>query len=414
MNAADSSSLPAARPQHLVLQRLYLTLMFRGRRTGGKRRRLLGPMESFILSLLAFSALGCIAFALRGLSFATFAVSLHAMTFLMIGMNLATTSGSILFSTEEADVLLHRPIDPKAILTAKVRVIVLVTLALAVAMNIGGLIAGVTHADGSWLFLPAHLVSLTLETIFCASFVVLAYNLCLRWFGRERLENVMTSVQIVVAVAAIVGGQLVPRLINKADLEILSTVSPWLAVLPPAWFGAIDMVLSGQGVSLSVLALAACGGVATIGTAWLGVDRLAATYEHGLVTLNEAGPSAVKQSGRRGDRVKRLLQLPLIRTWVRDPVEQSAFRLAVAELTRSRGVKLRVYPMLAQFLAFPLVMFLSGGSRASTLLEVPAMAFAGAFLAIACGPRKIGERQTSSNSRHLRVRPPYFTAPERR
>lgn len=382
MNSADASLRSAALSQRRVLQRLYLTLMFRGQRTGSNRKRLLNPVRSFVLTALLFAALGLIALGMGRMSFASFAGSLHALTFLVISMGLATSSGSLLFSTEEADVLLHRPVQPRALLTAKVQVIVLTSLVTALALNIGGFIHGVTRRDGSWLFIPAHFISLTLEVIFCASFVVLAYNLCLRWFGRERLDNLMTSVQVIVAVAAMVGGQVVPRMIGKMDFEALSAASSWLVLLPPAWFGALDTILTGRAASPGLLGFAACGIVATLATAWLGVSRLAATYEQGLVMLNETGPSAVKTGANRGRLVTGLLQLPFVQTWVRDPVERIAFRLAVAELTRARGVKLRVYPMLAQLLVYPLVIFFGGGGRGSTSMDTMAVAFAGAFVSM--------------------------------
>jgi hypothetical protein len=111
---------------------------------------------------------------------------------------------------------------------------------------------------------------------------------------------------------------------------------------------------------------------------------MASTYELGLVTLNEAGSGAVKKGAKRGRLAAALLRVPLIRFWLRDPVERAAFRLTLAGMTRSRGIKLRVYPMLAQFMVMPLL-FLGGGSRSGNGLASIgpfALAFAGAFIAV--------------------------------
>ena len=40
----------------------------------------------------------------------------------------------------------------------------------------------------------------------------------------------------------------------------------------------------------------------------------------------------------------RLVEVPLVRWWLRDPVERAAVRLCGAYLLRDRDVKLRVYP----------------------------------------------------------------------
>ena len=133
-------------------------------------------------------------------------------------MNLALTSGTMLFNPEEADILLHRPIEPRVLLSAKVTTIALFSLALGVTLSLGGMAIGMAWTKAGWWFLPAHLLSLTLEIVFCAGFIVLTYNLCLRWFGRERLENMMTGVQVLVAVGIMVAGQLLPRLLMRMDL----------------------------------------------------------------------------------------------------------------------------------------------------------------------------------------------------
>ena len=76
-----------------------------------------------------------------------------------------------------------------------VAVLVEVSLWLAGAFNLVGLFVGIGATDGGWFFLVAHAVSTGLEAMFCTGCVVLTYQLCLRWFGHERLDNLMTAVQ---------------------------------------------------------------------------------------------------------------------------------------------------------------------------------------------------------------------------
>lgn len=385
MSTVDPVQQASEAAQARVLRRLYLRLMFRGRASGQQKLEMRSPGFSFVLALLFFALLGLTALALGKLSLVAFAGSLHALTFLLVGINLASTTGTLLFNPDEAEVLLHRPIRPRALLAAKVRVIVLVTFALACVLNICGFIVGALRPGSSWLFVPAHLVSVAMEVLFCTSFVVLAYNLCLRWFGRERLDNLMTSVQVVVAMGAILGGQLAPRMIDRFDAAAIASM-PWLAVLPPAWFAGLDLVLMGRASTPAVFLLGLFAVLATVLTTWLGVSHLASTYEQGLVSLNEADPGAVKPGGSRGRFVARLLRMPLLRFWLQDPVERAAFSLTLAGLTRARGVKLRVYPVLAQFLVYPVIFFGGGvGKSASFQISPYAMAFAGVFIAMMPG-----------------------------
>ena len=158
--------------------------------------------------------------------------SLHAMTFLMVGMMLASSSGTLLFNAEEADILLHRPVSPRVLLAAKVSVLILVALVLALALNLAGFALGIFGRNGTWLYLPVHLVTLALEVTFAASMVTLAYGLCLRWFGREKLDNFITTAQVIVAVVAMVGGQLVPHLLRDVDPLRMKSALHWLVLLP--------------------------------------------------------------------------------------------------------------------------------------------------------------------------------------
>jgi hypothetical protein len=235
--------------------------------------------------------------------------------------------------------------------------------------------------DGGWLFVPAHLVAVILEVLFCASLVVVAYNLCLKWFGRERLDNLMTTVQVVVAVAVMAGAQIVPRILPQFDARAFAHPPLWLAALPPTWFGALDEVLTHGVESKGLVALAGFGVAVTVLMMWLGVSCLAATYAQGLATLNEAAPERAG-GGDRGRWSDWLVHLPVMRWWLRDPVERASFRLTLANVTRARGVKLRLYPTLAQMVIYPVVLLVGSRGPGSEFMAPFTIAMGGAFIAV--------------------------------
>src|SRR5258706_4762606 len=115
------------------------------------------------------------------------------MTLVFLGMFVASSAGEVLFNKEESDILLHRPVTPKALLWAKIGVLVQISLWLAGAFNFAGFFVGAAISERGWLFPVAHALSTTLEALLCTGSVVLTYQLCLRWFGRERLEGLMTT-----------------------------------------------------------------------------------------------------------------------------------------------------------------------------------------------------------------------------
>ncbi|HEY1663535.1 MAG TPA: hypothetical protein VGI03_14050 [Verrucomicrobiae bacterium] len=363
-------SAPAAKPpllgsgmsaptQNQALRRLFLTLFLRGRGARGLNRSTAPKSiaNKLMLTLGFYLLFGCIALAMMRQPVFALAVYLHAMTFMFLGMFVAASAGEILFNKEEADILLHRPIDPKTMLWSKIRVLVEVSLWMAGALNLAGTFAGLGSPDGSWFFPIIHAVSTVMEALFCTSCVVLVYQLCLRYCGRERLEGLMTMAQVLVTIGAILSGQVLPRIIFQMNHVLTASESSWwIALLPPAWFAGFDDALAGSGGSASWL-LAALAVVVSAAVLWAAFGKLAQDYETGLQTLNETARKPGKQGRRWLDYI---IKMPPLCWWSRTPIERASFRLTAAYLFRDRDMKLRIYPGIAPMLIFPFIFLFQG------------------------------------------------------
>ena len=379
--AGASRRATAAPSPERTLRRLFLTLFLRGRSSRGLRKESAPKSVGSKLGLtLAFYALfGLFALFFKGQPVFALSVYLHGMTFVFLGMFIAASAGEVLFNKEEADILLHRPVTPRTLLQAKVGVLVEVSLWLAGAFNLGGFIVGVSARDGGWSYPLVHAISTGLEALFCTGCVVLTYQVCLRWFGRERLEGLMTTTQVVVAIAAVAAGQIVPRMIGGFGDKMSGAVNSWwVCLLPPAWFAGLDDAIAGGGVRTS-WALAALGVVATSVVLWLAFGTLARDYGAGLQTLNEASVLRPRRRARRR-WLDWAVAMPPLSWWLRDSVSRAAFLLTAAYLVRDRDVKLRVYPGLAPMLVMPIIFLVQDrGQRGEGGFGV---AFAGVFLGL--------------------------------
>jgi hypothetical protein len=338
------------------LRLLFLTLFLRGRSARGLRKetapRSVGSKLAFTLFLYAL--LGVLALVFRRQSVFSLSIYLHAMTLMFLGMFVAASAGEVLFNKDEADILLHRPVTSRALLWAKIAVLVQVSLWLAGAFNLVGLFAGVGAVGGGWLYPIAHAVSTAAEALFCTGSVVMVYQLCLKWFGRERLDGLMTTAQVMMAVLAVVAGQIVPQAMMRLEGRLnISLDSWWIWFVPPAWFAGFDDALAGRGTPVC-WALAACGLVVTTLVLWMAFGKLARNYEAGLQMLNEVVSSRPRQRVR-GRWLKALIKLPPLRWCLKDSVTRASFLLVAAYLARDRDVKLRVYPSLAPMLVMPLI-----------------------------------------------------------
>jgi len=355
--------LPEAVPvPEKVLRRLFLTLFLRGRGARGLNRS--GAPKSVIeklaLTLAIYALFGCMALFFWHQPVFALATYLHAMTFVFLGMFVASSAGEILFNKEEADILMHRPVTPKAMLWAKIRVLVEVSLWLAGAFNLVGLVVGFS-SNNNWRFPLVHAASTTLEALFCTGCVVLVYQLCLRWFGRERLDGLMTMAQVVISVAAVLAGQILPRLVMRLDHSLtVSETAWWINLLPPAWFAGLDDALAGSGMLGAWLLAALAVGVTTL-VLWIAFRKLAGDYETGLQALGETiSPKVKKQGNVRW--LDRMVHLPPLSWWLRDSMTRASFLLTAAYLFRDRDVKLRVYPGLAPVLVLPFIFIVQGHS----------------------------------------------------
>ena len=388
-SVVTAAAKPARSPEQ-TLRHLFLTLFLRGRSARGLQKSGVPQSVAKKLSLtLVFYGL----FGLFGLFFLrqpVFALSLylHGMTLVFLGMFVAASAGEVLFNQQEADILLHRPVDPRSLLWAKIAVLVQVSLWLAGAFNLVGFFAGVYAVGGGWLYLPVHALSTVLEALFCTGTVVLGYQLCLRWFGREKLDGLMTTAQVFMAIAVVAGGQIVPRLIGQfGDLSKLATEAWWMFLLPPAWFAGLDDALAGQGAASS-WELAGIGEAVTSLILWLAFGRLANDYVAGLQSLGESGPAKPAAPGKQR-WLGRIIALPPLCWWLRNPLSRASFHLTVAYLLRDRDMKLRVYPGLAPMLVMPFIMLWQGHNvhaeghhGAAASVGGFGIAFAGAYMGL--------------------------------
>src|SRR5204862_433848 len=83
----------------------------------------------------------------------------------------------------------------------------------------------------------------------------------------------------------------VGRVLDADALQHTDLAHGWPLLLPPVWFGALDMLLCGVGPAASLLVPAAFGVGATLLVGWLAFAKLGAAYGVGLMALQESAPA---------------------------------------------------------------------------------------------------------------------------
>src|SRR5436190_3185888 len=339
------------RVQLRALLKCYWRLSIRGRVVRSMGRG--GKQRSIIFTLVMYMVMGLftgmIAFSTL-IDLFTFTIIVHSITFFVVGMAVTSESGDILFNANESDVLVHRPIHPKTLLLAKTINLIGFTLVLATAINLFPTIFALAIAGTRVWFPVVHLASMVLLCIFCSAAVVCTYGLIIRFLNREKFDNFAAWSQVGMSVLFIGGYQIVPRLLQRFEGLSLKTYAKYLFALPPAWFAGLDSAVAGD---LPVgLLLASIGLAVTALFAYIAISRLSPSYGEGLMKIAEtrSGTPTKSRVRRRRD-----LSNPILRWWLRDPIELWSFRLAGAYMRRDRDIKLRLYPSLTIFIVFPLI-----------------------------------------------------------
>jgi len=320
----------------------YLRTSLRGKAAGTFFARRAGKWRGTVALIALYFTLGTV--SALGASGShnpfSYALVLHAVTFVMLGMSLAAESGDVLFNAADHDVLGSRPIDGQTLLIAKGASLFAFALLLGFAMNLPALFFASRIPALGPAFPVVHLGATALLALFVTSTVVFAYGLVIRFVGRDRFDSVAAWSQAALSGAFLVLSQ---GLAHIAELPILGLESRLCLVFVPAWFAALDVL----GSSPRALMLGALAAGTTAVLAILAFGRLAHAYGAASAALGEATSLPVPATASW------VADGPLARWWLRDPVERAAFRLATTYLRRDREIRTRLYPAFGFFVILP-------------------------------------------------------------
>jgi hypothetical protein len=231
-----------------------------------------------------------------------------------------------------------------------------VLLLAAAALNLFPTFFGLAARGARPWFPLVHIISITMLCFFCAAAVICTYGLVIKFLDREKFDNFAAWSQVGMSVLFIGGYQVVPRLLQRFEGLTFEPYARYLFPLPPAWFAGIDSLVSGDLPLADGWPLVVCALVFTAGLAYVAIGRLAPSYGEGLTRLSESRSRLPKPTRVRGRSTS--MRNPILRWWLRDPIERWAFRLAAVYMRRDRDIKLRLYPSLSFFLVFPLISLL--------------------------------------------------------
>lgn len=338
-------------PQFESLLRTKLTIDFRNgssafQSPGSKKRTLLSQFFIFAVYGLLF---GAVSFSIGDIMLSL--TILFSIILITITMTLISEFTTVLFDHRDNSILLPRPINHRTLLMLRLMHIQFYMGYIALALSLAsGIMLAIKYTGIAVLI---YFVAVGLITWLTLIFTTFIYLLISKTVEGERFKDIITYVQVLLAIIIFAGYQLVPRLMDTDVLSQAAMVVQWWTYLfPPAWFAALVKLSLFTDSTTPVLLLSCLAVLVPVTGAVFLIRFLSIGFENilGEGSSETAAPVAQKTTkNRKNNRINRFLCI--------SDIETAGWNLAVATTKRDRKFKQTIYPYFGMMLVFAIVIF---------------------------------------------------------
>lgn len=312
--------------------------------------------NSFWLMLLLYSIMGLAGVGMLLTMYRQaplFALSFSfVLPMLLVGMALISDFSAVLLDSSDNSIILPCPVTSRTLLVARLVHICLYLFMISLATSVASLVfVGIKFG------LPMALVYFTftlLGTLLVVFMTNLLYLLLMRFASEEKLREVITYMQIIVAIFFYAGYQILPRMIETTGQTVTMTIQWWHYLLPPVWLGgAMEAVLSLTFDTTHTVLLFLSILTPFVGL-WVTVKYLTPLYSQRIASIDTEARStspAVPTSQPTD-------QAGWLAKWVTgSAVEAAGFSLTWRTMLRDRQFKLRAYPTIGYMIVLFFMFF---------------------------------------------------------
>ena len=263
---------------------------------------------------------------------------------------------SVLLDVRDQTVIGTRPVDHRTISAARAIHVTVYLFFLTAAIVSVPLVVGIVQFGVIFALLFS--VTVLFSDLFIVAITALLYYVILKFFGGERLRDVINYVQIGLSFTIVIGYQVLARAFEFQGLQSSFEAAWWNVLLPPVWFGApFAVILNGASGAYYYVFMAFALLVPLIAL-WIYLSLLP-TFEKNLLKLmDQAGPSKKKTT-------KGMNRLASLLTTSKE--EHAFYQFAERMLKNERDLKLKIYPSLGFAIIFPFVFLYNGYSAGGSL-----------------------------------------------
>ncbi|WP_226654187.1 hypothetical protein [Pseudalkalibacillus hwajinpoensis] len=266
---------------------------------------------------------------------------------------------SVLLDVRDQTVIGTRPVDHRTISAARTIHVLIYLLFLTAAIVCVPFIVGTVQYG--IVFGLLFCVTVLFSDLFIVAITALLYYVILKFFGGERLRDIINYVQIGLSFTIVVGYQVLARAFEFQGIQASFEPAWWNMFLPPVWFGApFAVALNGaNGWYYEVfIALAILIPVIAL---WIYLSLLP-TFERNLLKLMDQTGPPKKKATKGMNRLASLLTT--------SKEEHAFYQFAERVLKNERDLKLKIYPSLGFAIIFPFVFLYNGYSAGQSLESI--------------------------------------------
>lgn len=331
-----------------------------------------------VLSMLMYTFMGLIISVFIWVPFSVF-YKMNIVIAMMIFMILATMISdfsTVLLDVKDKNILLPRPIDPKALKVAKSIHILYYLFRITLALTGPSLIMCLIHYG------PVFFIVFFIEVIFICALVIfftsLMYFVILRLFDGEKLKDIINYFQIILSIFIAVSYQFVGRMFDISQLNISFTPKWWNYLIPTTWFASPLSILTERNFSAFYVVSSFLAVIIPALAFIIYVKIIVPYFEKNLQKLND-------NSGRNRRQNAFSLQKLAAVLVCSNNKEKAFFRFTQNMIAGERKLKLQLYPSLALAMVLPFIIIFVTGNSESFYDTLSSLHSSSSFLSIYIG-----------------------------
>ncbi len=274
----------------------------------------------------------------------------------MLSMTLITDFSSVLLDTADNQIILPLPVNSKTIFMARLIHILIYIFQFLLALSIISIIA--VFIKYGLLTGAAMIVTTLLTCLLSVFFTWLLYLLILRFSNEEKVKEIVTYFQIVMAIIFMGGYQILPRIVDYGVFNNFH-VHGYMYFIPPVWMASAVDAVNRMHFSSTDLIMTASAILIPAILFWILIKYLAPSFSKRLSAMNVDSSASGSKDALSAE--KKDLSYRLSNFCCRTTIEKSAFKMVWKISGRDKTFRLQFYPTIGYMLILIFIIIFKKG-----------------------------------------------------